>query len=207
MRNGKTKQQKRSITRVISSKSIGVRPYLDDLREMTRLCEKSKQETVTELARTLIHEALRARRLREISNDEDTSGLFKKERQLIADALTPLREELSELRRFTAESLVQTPLLDAIKTTQTTLTDLTKLTAQEERKGQVMQALYTLIVQALGYSMLAERETRLLVENELEARRKSPEEVKKLLAQLEEQSHRETDDAVFKILREHRLVE
>lgn len=207
MRNGKTKQQKRLGTRVISSKSIGVRPFLDDLREMTRLCEKSKQETVTELARTLIHEALRARRLREISNDEGNAGLFKKDRQLIAEALTPLREELSELRRFTAESLVQTPLLDAIKTTQTTLTDLTKLTAQEERKGQVMQALYTLIVQALGYSMLAERETRLLVENELEARRKSPEEVKKLLAQLEEQSHRETDDAVFKILREHRLVE
>jgi hypothetical protein len=192
----KTKQNRR----LISSRSIGVRPFLDDLREMSRLCENPANETVTELARTLIHEALRTRRLRAISD----AGGEKPERQFFADAVKPLREELSEVQRLITESQSNAVLLDALQKMQTSLAAWQE---QQGHEGRVTQALYTLIVQALGYSMMTERETRLLLEGELAAQRKTPEQVKSLLANLEEKSHEETDQAVFKILREHRLAE
>jgi hypothetical protein len=196
----KTKQNRR----LISSKSIGVRPFLDDLREMSQLCENSSKETVTELARALIHEALRARRLRAVSDGESTSDAQNLGRQFFADALSPLREEVGEVRRLVAESQSNAALLEVIQKVQNSLAGWQE---QQGHEGRVTQALYTLIVQALGYAMMAERETRLLLEGELAAQRKTPEQVKSLLANLEEKSHEETDQAVFKILREHRLAE
>lgn len=196
----KTKQNRR----LISSRSIGVRPFLDDLREMARLCENPANETVTELARTLIHEALRARRLRTVSEEEGASDARNQGRQFFNEALKPLSDELSGMRRLIAESQSNTVLLDVLQKMQTSLAGWQE---QQGNEGRVTQALYTLIVQALGYSMMTERETRLLLEGELAAQRKTPEQVKSLLANLEEKSHEETDQAVFKILREHRLAE
>jgi hypothetical protein len=196
----KTKQNRR----LISSRSIGVRPFLDDLREMSRLCENPANETVTELARTLIHEALRARRLRTVSEGGEASDTQKQERQFFNEALKPLSDELSGMRRLIAESQSNGALFDVLQKMQTSLAGWQE---QQGNEGRVTQALYTLIVQALGYSMMTERETRLLLEGELAAQRKTPEQVKSLLANLEEKSHEETDQAVFKILREHRLAE
>lgn len=196
----KTKQNRR----LISSKSIGVRPFVDDLREMARLCENPGKETVTELARTLIHEALRARRLRAISDDGGASDAQNPGRLFFADMFGTLRGELSEVRRLVAESQSNVALLDAIQKVQSSLAGWQE---KQGHEGQVTQALYTLIVQALGYAMMTERETRLLLEGELAAQRKTPEQVKSLLANLEEKSHQETDQAVFNILREHRLAE
>jgi len=181
MRNGIVKSKAKQTRRVISSQSIGVRPYVDDLREMNRLCDNGTKETVTELARTLINEALRARRIREVSAGEDALAVFKIEPRVVAAALDPLREEVRAA--------------------------LVGLQQQETQTGQVMQALYTLLVQVLGYSMMTERETRRLLEGDLTARGQSPESVKEVLAQLEERSHQETDEIVFKVLREHRLAE
>ncbi|MEP7342633.1 MAG: hypothetical protein ABI977_33200 [Acidobacteriota bacterium] len=196
----KTKQNRR----LISSRSIGVRPFLDDLREMSRLCDPPGKETVTELARTLIHEALRTRRLRAVSDGEGASDVQNPGRQFFTDALNPLRENLSEVRRIVSEFQSNAVLLDVIQKMQNSLAGWQE---QQGQEGRVMQALYTLIVQALGYSMMTERETRLLLEGELAAQRKTPEQVKSLLANLEEKSHEETDQAVFKILREHHLAE
>lgn len=195
----KTKQHRR----LISSRSIGVRPFVDDLREMSRLCENPGKETVTELARTLIHEALRARRLRAVSDDEVAVGQ-NFGRQFFTDALSPLREGVSEVRRIVVESQANVAALEAIQKMQNSLAGWQE---QQGQEGRVTQALYTLIVQALGYAMMTERETRLLLEGELVAQRKTPEQVKTLLANLEEKSHQETDQAVFKILREHGLAE
>ena len=196
----KTKQHRR----LISSRSIGVRPFVDDLREMSRLCENPSKETVTELARTLIHEALRARRLRAVSDDEVAAGAQNFGRQFFTDALSPLREEMSEVRRMVVESQANVVALEAIQKIQNSLAGWQE---QQGQEGRVTQALYTLIVQALGYSMMTERETRMLLEGELAAQRKSPEQIKSLLASLEEKSHEETDQAVFKILREHHLAD
>jgi hypothetical protein len=196
----KTKQTRR----LISSKSIGVRPFLDDLREMSRLCENPNKETVTELARTLIHEALRARRLRAISDADGASEAQNPGRQFFTDMFGTLRGEVGEVRRLVAESQSNAALLDAVQKVQISLAGWQE---QQGHEGRVTQALYTLIVQALGYAMMTERETRLLLEAELAAQRKTPEQVKSLLANLEEKSHQETDQAVFKILREHRLAE
>jgi hypothetical protein len=196
----KTKQHRR----LISSRSIGVRPFVDDLREMSRLCENPSKETVTELARTLIHEALRARRLRAVSDDEVAAGAQNFGGQFFTDALNPLRQEVSEVRRIVIESQANVAALEAIQKMQNSLAGWQE---QQGQEGRVTQALYTLIVQALGYAMMTERETRLLLEGELAAQRKTPEQVKTLLANLEEKSHQETDQAVFKILREHGLAE
>lgn len=196
----KTKQNRR----LISSRSIGVRPFVDDLREMSRLCENPGKETVTELARTLIHEALRARRLRAISGDDGAPGAQNPGWQFFADMFGKLRGDVGEVRRLVGESQSNAALLDAIQKVQNSLAGWQEQQGQDAR---VTQALYTLIVQALGYAMMTERETRLLLEGELAAQRKTPEQVKSLLANLEEKSHEETDQAVFKILREHRLAE
>ena len=219
MRNGIVKSKAKQTRRVISSQSIGVRPYVDDLREMNRLCDNGKKETVTELARTLINEALRARRIREVSSGEDTLAVVKIEPQAVAEALDPLREEMREVVRLIAGLAASTRSpggestatgngaqqpVDAVQKMQTALVGLQQ---QETQTGQVMQALYTLLVQVLGYSMMTERETRRLLEGDLTTRGQSPESVKDLLAQLEERSHQETDEIVFKVLREHRLAE
>lgn len=204
MNKGIIKPKTKKNRRLISSRSIGVRPFLDDLREMARLCENPANETVTELARTLIHEALRARRLRTVSEEEGASDARNQGRQFFNEALKPLSDELSGMRRLIAESQSNTVLLDVLQKMQTSLAGWQE---QQGNEGRVTQALYTLIVQALGYSMMTERETRLLLEGELAAQRKTPEQVKSLLANLEEKSHEETDQAVFKILREHRLAE
>jgi hypothetical protein len=161
----KTKQNRR----LISSRSIGVRPFLDDLREMSRLCENPANETVTELARTLIHEALRARRLRTVSEGGEASDTQKQERQFFNEALKPLSDELSGMRRLIAESQSNGALFDVLQKMQTSLAGWQE---QQGNEGRVTQALYTLIVQALGYSMMTERETRLLLEGELAAQRK-----------------------------------
>lgn len=219
MRNGVVKPKTKPTRRVISSQSIGVRPYVDDLREMTRLCDNGTKETVTELARTLINEALRARRIREVSGGENALAVVKIEPQVVVEALNPLREEMREVVRlisgltastqgpageFTAAGNGAQQAIDAVQKLQTALAGLQQ---RETQTGQVMQALYTLLVQALGYSMMAERETRRLLEGDLIARGQSPESVKEVLAQLEERSHQETDEIVFKVLREHRLAE
>jgi hypothetical protein len=219
VRNGTVKSKSKQTRRVISSQSIGVRPYVDDLREMTRLCDNGKKETVTELARTLINEALRARRIREVSGVEDAPALVKIEPQAVAEAINPLREEMREVIKLIAglAASARSPagelavvdggaqqVTDLVQQVQTILTGVKQ---QEAQATQVMQALYTLLVQVLGYSMMTERETRRLLEGDLNARGQSPESVKDLLAQLEERSHQETDEIVFKVLREHRLAE
>lgn len=204
MGKGFIKPKTKPHRRLISSKNIGVRPFLDDLREMSRLCENSGQETVTELARTLIHEALRARRLRSINGGEGTADAQSLGRPFFTELFGTLRGEVGEVRRLVAASPPDAALLDALQQVQGSLA---RWQEQQGHAGRVTQALYTLIVQALGYAMMTERETRLLLEGELAAQQKTPEQVKNLLAKLEEQSQQETDQAVFKILRDHRLAE
>lgn len=171
---------------------------------MARLCESPAGGTVTELARTLIHEALRARRLRAVSEVEGAPGAQHLGRQFFADSLSPLCEELGAMRRLMAEAPSPAAPLDALQKMQLALNGWQHQRAHDR---QTLQALYALIVQALGYSMMTEREARWLMEKALAAQQKTAEQIRQALAELEAQSQQETEQAVFKILREHQLAE
>lgn len=159
---------------------------------------------MTELVRTLIHEALRARRLRAVSEVEGAPGAQHLGRQFFTDALSPLCEELGALRRLMAEAPSPAAPLDALQKMQLAINGWQH---QRQHDRQTLQALYALIVQALGYSMMTEREARWLMEKALAAQQKTAEQIRQALAELEAQSQQETEQAVFKILREHQLAE
>ena len=55
--------------RIISRKASGTKLYVDDLREAVRLV-KVEGESLSDVIRSLVHEALRSRRLRAIGRDE-----------------------------------------------------------------------------------------------------------------------------------------
>jgi hypothetical protein len=167
----------------IAPRNLGVRPFLDDLREMERICAGDGGERVTTLARGLIKEALRARRISHLTEAGKTAQT--------ANGAAPSEELLRRLRAAEEE----------VKRTRSQLADLAALA---ETSGRHLRALYALAVQLVGYGVTIEGEARLTLERTL--LRTPGEEVGEALARLDEASRRKADELIRSVLRGQGLM-
>ena len=180
----------------IAPRNLGVRPFLDDLREMERICGGGGGERVTTLARWLIKEALRARRIARLTDaggdgppgrDGDRSGDLQR-------WLDAIGEELNQLRALVS-ACDPARLAAGLASCESALGEIA---ARAETRGDHLRALYALAVQIVGYAVTIEGEARLTLERALASGR--GEDAREALARLDKSGRRKADALVRSVL-------
>lgn len=93
--------------RLVASSSSSTKLFVDDLREVARLTS-AEGKTQSDIIRELVHEALRLRRLQAIGRDAGEDYLRRIQQQAITEGLSPVLQELTELRALMTNPLART---------------------------------------------------------------------------------------------------
>lgn len=167
--------------RLVSSKASGTKLFVDDLREIVKLSLAENRGTISDTIRELVHEALANRRVRAMQRDAAEERISHNRRAAISDGNHPLESELREIN----ESLI-------------------KLTLERPHTGTSTkdqpEPIYPLLTEIIGFTMAAEMKTHLLLQNFLLNRGLNEEAVKKLIAEHEEKSRRNTEKIIVKLM-------
>lgn len=94
MQSGRTPIPK-ARQRKIASGPVSSSLFKADLEEIERLCASSNR-TRADIIRDLVHEAIRARRLRQIGRDETTIRVRDAQREMLVAELAPIKALLEE---------------------------------------------------------------------------------------------------------------
>jgi predicted CopG family antitoxin len=215
--------------RIISRKASGTKLYIDDLREAVQLV-KVEGESLSDVIRSLVHEALRNRRLRAIGRDEGDDFVRRVHRETIAEAVGPLREELAGLRALIAGKSAQQAassaeglkpenadygLTEALAQMAERLARLDQRLADERlvpamagavSAAKINRALVALVSHLLRREAVAESLVRLLVSVGMEKDQLGPEEIRLELDGQEKEALGAAHRTIRMILQEHGLV-
>jgi hypothetical protein len=167
--------------RLVSSKASGTKLFVDDLREVIKLAQVEGRGTISDIIRDLVHEALAYRRVRAMGRDANEDPFRRVYEQAITTGISPLESELKQIKET-----------------------LGKLTLEGHHNGDSAKEnpsrIYPLLTEIIGFTMAAEMKTHLLLQNFLLSRGLGEEAVKKLIAEHEAKSRKNTEQIVVGLM-------
>lgn len=167
--------------RLIADKACGTKLFVDDLREVIHLAQVDKRGTVSDTIRDLVHEALANRRTQAMRRDAAEKSTHRSAQMAFSYDLSPLEPTLKEIKAA-----------------------LGKLALEGRRDGGSANGdlgrISALLTEIIGFTMTAEMKTHLLLQNFLLSRGLGEEAVKKLIAEHEAKSRKNTEQIVTGLL-------
>ncbi len=167
--------------RLIADKACGTKLFRDDLREVIGLVRAGDSQTISDVIRQLVHEALVSRRKQSLGRDTAEDWFLRIHQQSVSEALIPLRQELQQLTKLFEEPL------HSVRGAND---------SPDEKSGR----MNVLLTEVLGFAMTAEMKAHLLLQNFLLGRGLSEETIARLMAEHEEKSRQRTEEIVVGIL-------
>jgi hypothetical protein len=167
--------------RLISDKACGTKLFVDDLREVIKLAQVERRGTVSDTIRDLVHEALANRRLQTMRRDAAETSSRGGNHAAVSGDFSPLESTLKEMKE-TLKKLA----LEGHQNGGSANGDLGRISA--------------LLTEIIGFTMTAEMKTHLLLQNFLLSRGLGEEAVKKLIAEHEAKSRKNTEQIVTSLL-------
>ncbi len=166
--------------RLISDKACGTKLFVDDLREVIKLAQVERRGTVSDTIRDLVHEALANRRTQAMRRDAAEKSTHRASQMAFSYDLSPLEPTLKEIKAM-----------------------LGKLAVESRESGSAngdFSRISALLTEIIGFTMTAEMKTHLLLQNFLLSRGLGEEAVKKLIAEHEAKSRKNTEQIITGLL-------
>ena len=167
---------KKGRPRAVASRACGTKLFVDDLREVVKLSQV-EGKTISDLIRELVHETLLHRRLQSLRRDQEEIALRPTDGQGGLAGTGLPATDFNEIKELIGKFIASPKPTNG-------------------SSQQIPPAIFTILIEVLGFAMTSEMKTHLLLQNFMLSRGLGEEAVKKLIAEHEEKSRQNTEKIV-----------